>query len=73
MNKKLKIALTIMALPLIFSMYFCDRFITIAFPLADVHPIQKWLFDSKSMSYSLIRVSIVGLLIGMYFIISSLF
>lgn len=73
MNKKLRIALTILALPLIFLVYFSDRIITIAFPLVEVHPIQSWLFESKAMTNSLIRFSVVGMIIGLYFIVSSLF
>lgn len=72
MNKKLRIALTILALPFIFCMYFLDRVITLLFPLADVHPIQKWLFDSKAMTNSLIRVVVIGVSVGLYFIISSI-
>lgn len=73
MNKKLQIALTILALPLIFCVYFLDRVITILFPLAEVHPIQSWLFNANAMKYSLIRVAVIGLIYGFYLIFSSLF
>ncbi len=73
MNKKVQIALTILALPLIFCVYFLDRVITILFPLAEVHPIQSWLFNAKAMQYSLIRVAVIGLIYGLYLIFSSLF
>lgn len=72
MNKKLRIALTILALPIIFSVYFLDRVITLLFPLAEIHPIQKWLFDSKAMTNSLIRVVVIGISVGIYFIITSI-
>ena len=73
MNQRLKNGLTIIAIPLILVIYFIDRVITIAFPLADVHPIQKWIFDTKAMTNSLIRFVVVGVCVGLYLIISSLF
>jgi hypothetical protein len=73
MSRKMKIALTILALPFFLSMYFLDRVITIAFPLAKIHTIGEWMFDSKAQAHSLIRVVIFGISIGLYLIISSFF
>jgi len=67
------IATGIAIAPFLFILYMLDRVITIFIPFIQVATIQKWLMDPQFMGSSILRVTTIGILYGIYIIISSFF
>jgi hypothetical protein len=68
-NKKLKMFIGFILLPIFVSVYFCDRFILVFLPHLDGFNIKKWFQNTKQMGMSTIRVSALTIIYFIYLLL----
>ena len=73
MNHKLKVAIGLTILPIFIILYFADKIILYFMPWKSSDNIQKWIYDPKKATESLIRVIVGLVLVGFYYLITNLF
>jgi hypothetical protein len=69
-NKKLKMFIGFILLPIFVSVYFVDRAILVFLPHLDGFNIKKWFQTTKSMGMSTIRVSAITIIYFMYLLLA---
>lgn len=73
MKHKFKVALGITILPIFTILYFADKFVLFFMPWKSSDTIQKWIYDPKKASESLMRVIVALAIIGLYYLIANMF
>lgn len=73
MKHKIKVALGLMILPVFALLYFADKFVLYFMPWKSSDTIQKWIYDPKKATESLVRVIVSLALIGLYYLIANMF
>ena len=73
MRHKIKVALGLMILPIFAILYFADKFVLYFMPWKSCDTIQKWIYDPKKATESLIRVIVALALIGLYYLMANMF
>lgn len=66
MKEKTKIILGLILLPFAFALFVADRFILAFLPHLDSVNMKKWFNNTGVMTFSLIRVSVIGLIYAIY-------
>lgn len=70
MKEKTKIILGLILLPFAFALFVIDRTILTLLPHLDSVNMKKWFNNTEIMTFSLIRVSVIGLIYVIYKLIS---
>lgn len=73
MRHKLKVALGLTILPVFTLLYFADKFVLWFMPWKSSDTIQKWIYDPKKATESLMRVIVALAIYGLYYLINNLF
>lgn len=73
MRHKLKVVLGLIILPVFTLLYFADKFVLYFMPWKSSETIQKWIYDPKKATQSLMRVIAALAVCGLYYLISNLF
>lgn len=73
MKHKLKVALGLTILPIFTALYFADKFVLYFMPWKSGDTIQKWIYDPKKATESLMRVIAALAILGLYYLITNLF
>jgi hypothetical protein len=73
MRHKLKVALGLTILPVFTLLYFADKFVLYFMPWKSSDTIQKWIYDPKKATESLMRVIVALAICGLYYLITNLF
>ena len=73
MRHKLKVALGLTILPVFTLLYFADKFVLYFMPWKSSDTIQKWIYDPKKATESLMRVIVALAIFGLYYLITNLF
>jgi len=73
MKHRFKVALGLTILPVFALLYFADKFVLLFMPWKSSETIQKWLYDPKKATESLMRVIVALAIIGLYYLIANMF
>jgi len=73
MKHRFKVALGLTILPVFTTLYFADKFVLFFMPWKSSDTIQKWLYDPKKATESLMRVIVALAIIGLYYLITNMF
>jgi hypothetical protein len=73
MKHRFKVALGLTILPVFATLYFADKFVLLFMPWKSSETIQKWLYDPKKATESLMRVIVALAIIGLYYLIANMF
>lgn len=73
MKHRFKVALGLTILPVFTTLYFADKFVLFFMPWKNSDTIQKWLYDPKKATESLMRVIVALAIIGLYYLITNMF
>lgn len=73
MKHRFKVALGLTILPVFTTLYFADKFVLFFMPWKSSETIQKWLYDPKKATESLMRVIVALAIIGLYYLITNMF
>ena len=73
MRHKFKVALGLTILPVFTLLYFADKFVLYFMPWKSSDTIQKWIYDPKKATESLMRVIVALAIFGLYYLITNLF
>jgi hypothetical protein len=73
MKHRFKVALGLTILPVFTILYFADKFVLYFMPWKSSDTIQKWIYDPKKATESLMRVIVALALIGLYYLIANMF
>jgi len=73
MRQKFKVALGFTILPMFMMLYFADKFVLYFMPWKSSDTIQKWIYDPKKATESLLRVIVALAIYGLYYLITNLF
>jgi len=73
MKHRFKVALGLTILPVFATLYFADKFVLLFMPWKSSETIQKWLYDPKKATKSLMRVIVALAIIGLYYLIANMF
>lgn len=73
MKHRFKVALGLTILPVFTTLYFADKFVLFFMPWKSSDTIQKWLYDPKKATESLMRVIVALAIIGLYYLITNIF
>ena len=73
MKHRFKVALGLTILPVFTTLYFADKFVLLFMPWKSSETIQKWLYDPKKATESLMRVIVALAIIGLYYLIANMF
>jgi hypothetical protein len=73
MKHRFKVALGLTILPVFTTLYFADKFVLLFMPWKSSETIQKWLYDPKKATESLMRVIVALAIIGLYYLVVNMF
>lgn len=73
MKQRLKIIIGFTILPFFIMLYFTDKLVLWFMPWKSSEVIQKWIYDPKKATESLMRVIVALAIIGLYYLIANLF